>query len=245
MQYLAILATILLQVFCVVHALRRGYPTQFVIIILVFPVIGSLAYLTIEIGPDIYHRFLRRSINNLRPKQNPFQELAQLQNQVKNHPTAENQHRLSKMYQQIGHFNESIFLLDNLLQQKAFSSDPYLLLDKANAHFALNDFQSTKQILDVLKSENPTFQSPTGDLLYARTLSELGFIEEANLAFEVLERHFHGLESSYYFLQHLRKLNDHPRAKEVLQNMQNRFQRLPQHYRHAQQAWLKQAQREH
>jgi hypothetical protein len=245
MQYVAIAATILLQVFCVVHALRRGYPTQFVLIILVFPLIGSLAYLTIEIGPDLYHRYMRRHINKLRPKQDPFQELLALQKQVKYHPTAENQHRLSKIYQQIGHFNESISLLDNLLQQKAFSADPYLLLDKANAHFALNDFQSTKEILDVLKRENPSFQSPAGDLLYARTLSELGFVQEANIAFELLESHFHGLESSYYFLQHLRKLNNFPRAKEVLENMQNRYQRLPQHYRQAQQAWLKQAQRDH
>ncbi len=245
MHILTIVATVLLQLFCVVHALRRGYPYHFVALILIFPLIGPMAYLIIEMGPDIYYRHIRPLTRRFKPKADPYQALAHLQMQVKNHPTIENQHQLAKIYCQIGQFNEALYLLENLLIQRAFAADPYLMLDKATAYFGLENFEKAKQVLENLKKENPQFQSPESHLLYARTLSELKMWQQADREFESLESHFHGLESSFYYLQHLRKINNQPRAHEVLNNMRNRFQRLPQHYRSAQKDWLKQAETDH
>lgn len=243
MQVLSIVAVLLLQVFCVVHALKRGYPYHFVTIILLFPLIGPLAYLIIEMGPTLYYRHLRHFINHIRPKEDPYQQLVRLQQDVQRHPTIDNQHRLAEIYMQLGQFNEALYLLNNLLQRQ-FATDPYLLLDKAKALFALGEYQKAKSILEFLANENSGFQSPQGHLLFARTLSALGQTQCASREFERLESHFHGLESSYYFLQHLRKHNNYSRAQEILKNMRNRLHRLPSHYRNAEKSWLKQAEQE-
>lgn len=243
MQVLSVLAVVLLQVFCVVHALKRGYPYHFVTIILLFPLIGPLAYLIIEMGPTLYYRHFRHLINHIRPKEDPYQQLVRLQKDVRHHPTIDNQHRLAEIYMQIGQFNEALTLLNNLLQRQ-FATDPYLLLDKARALFALSKYQEAKSALELLVVENPAFQSPQCQLLLARTLSALGQVQSANDEFEKLESHYHGLESSYYFLQHLKKQNNHPRAREILNNMHHRLQRIPSHYRDTEKNWLKQAQQE-
>lgn len=247
MQYISFAAILSLQAIYAYQALHRGYTLPIVALIFFMPIVGPLAYMIYEHGPDAYYRLKRiyRKLNNKLGAQNaPFKELIRLQQRVSLHPTIENQHRLAKIYFQIGNFNESIVLLDNVLSQKVFACDPYLLLDKAAALFAMQDFEQTKITLDILFNTNQNFQSPTAQLLLARTLSELGHWREANREFERLESRYHGLEASFYYLQHLRKLNNQSRAKEVLKFMQHRFSRLPQHHRSSQKTWLKQAQKE-
>lgn len=242
MQILALIGILLLQIFCVVHALRRGYPYSFVGIILFFPLIGPIAYLIIEIGPDIYYLHIRRNLRKFR-KEDPYQELTRLQMQVRTTPTIENKHQLVKIYLQIGQYNEALYLLEHVLKGH-FATDPFLLLDKAKALFAIDEFNDTKSVLDFLNLHNPQFQSPEAHLLHARTLSSLGDWEQASQEFERLESNFCGLEASYYYLLHLRKLNNQMRAQEVLHNMQRRLHRLPKHYHAGEKTWLMQAQQE-
>ncbi|MGD9592664.1 MAG: hypothetical protein AB7V32_09110 [Candidatus Berkiella sp.] len=247
MQYISIAAILSLQALAAYEALHRGYSLPVVALIFFLPIIGPLAFFIYENGADFYYRMRRlahRANRAFGTQPSPFKELAKLQQKVRIHPTIENQHRLAKIYFQIGQFHESIKLLDNVLAQSVFSNDPYLLIDKAQAYFAMHSFEEAKITLDLLRNNNPTFQCASAQLLLARTFSELGHWQLANKEFERLESQYHGLEASFYYLQHLRKLNNQPRAKEVFLHMQQRFDRLPQHYRSSQKSWLKQAQRE-
>lgn len=249
MQYLELTfgAILALHAIYAYAALQRGYSISIAALIFFVPIVGPLAYILYENGPDAYYRFKRviRKINALfGARQAPFKELIRLQQKVRLHPTIENQHRLATIYIQMGQFDESIKLLDNVLSQKVFASDPYLLLDKAQAFFGMQDFEQARLTLDFLFAQNTTFVSVNAQLLMARTLSELGEWQQANREFERLENLHPGLEASFYYLQHLRKLKNESRANEVLKLMHNRFARLPQHHRTSQKAWLKQAQRE-
>ncbi len=247
MQFHTLFAVLALQTYAAIHALQRGYSFPVAALIFFVPLLGPMAYFAYESGPSLYYRWqrnIRKSLAFVKFQPSPFKELAKLQRQVKYHPTIDNQHRLAKIYQQTGHFNDAIMLMDNILSQRTFAHCPYLLLDKAQIYFAMEDFDKTKMTLAFLLEKNPGVESPHAQLLLARTLSAQGEWQQANREFERLQSRYHGLEASFYFLQHLRKLDNKPRAHEVLNHMRNQFQRLPQHHRSSQKAWLKQAEKE-
>ncbi|MBS0288690.1 MAG: hypothetical protein JSS07_01470 [Proteobacteria bacterium] len=238
MQYFTLAALLLLQFHAATQALQRGYPLHLSALIFFIPLLGPLVFWLREISllTKNYANFMR----HFRSKANLLQELMTLQQQVRNYPTIENQQSLAKLYQSMGKLKEALFLLENLLIHKSFATDPFILLEKAKVHFALSEFVKTKETLDFLLCANPRFRCLKVDLLYARTLSELGAWQQANQEFEILQIQFHGLEASYYYLQHLQKMNN-PLAFEILSMMRYRFARLPQHYRSSQKTWLKQA----
>ncbi|MBS0286910.1 MAG: hypothetical protein JSR17_06410 [Proteobacteria bacterium] len=244
MQLLSYAAILAWQAHGASHALMRGYPFAVCALIFFVPIFGPALYFAYEVGPTLYDGLKRKYRSFLAKRHSPFKELIHLQRQVKTHPTLENQQRLAKIYYQIGQFNEAIVLMDNLLAQKVFSTCPYLLLDKAHAYFAMEEFNHALATLNFMFDHNTDFESPHAQLLLARTLSAIGEWQKANREFERLESRYHGLEASFYYLQHLRKLKNLSRATELLKHMRHRYQRLPQHYRSSQKAWLKQAERE-
>ncbi len=242
MHYQLYFSIVALQLLCALLALSRGYPIHLVALIFFTPILGPFAYLVYENITALRYRFqkLTKNFN----KGSADKALAKLQHQVRYHPTIENQHQLAKHYMQMGQFNEAIKLLDNVLAQKTFRTDPHLLLDKAQAYFSMEEYESAHAQLDFLVKTNPQFHCLETQLLMARTLSALGHDIAATRAFEALESHYHGLEASFYYLKHLAKFNNKARAKEIFGRMQRRFERLPAHFRSSQKGWLKQARRE-
>ena len=57
--------------------------------------------------------------------------------------------------------------------------EPAYALGKAQAQFGLDRFADTLVTLDHLKEQWPDFESAEGHLLYARSLAEIGRIDEA------------------------------------------------------------------
>lgn len=236
------LAILLLQVFCVVHALNRGYPHSFIMMILLVPFAGALVYLVMEFGPDIYHSH-RRIFKKARS--NPQQELKAKRMAANDKPTIENLHALAQCYLQLSDFQSALAVLDGLLKNQ-FSHDPYLLLDKAKALFGLEKFNEATFILETLVNQNKNLCSmyPQAHLLYARSLAAMGETQRASFEFERLQQYYAGLEASYYYFKHLRLANNPTRAAEVLNHMRKRLNSLPKHFQSKEQAWLKQAQKE-
>lgn len=241
---IASLGILLVQIFCVIHALHQGYSHTFVMMVLLVPVVGAIGYLLVEFGPKLYDRYIIGNIEKFR-KANPYHELALREQMAYEKPTIENLHLLAKSYLDLSHYQAALALLDNLLKNQ-FSRDPYLLLDKAKALFGLEKFHEARFVLENLFSQSVGNHSTMAEahLLFARSLSALGEYQLANSEFERLQNYYVGLEASYYYFQHLRQLNHATRAEEVLKHMRKRFKRLPKHYRGKEQAWLKQAQKD-
>lgn len=238
------LGILLVQTACVIHALHQGYSYTFVMMVLLFPLVGAIGYLIIEFGPILYEA---RILHHLKKWQrtNPYDVLTSQEQLAYQKPTIENLHNLAKGYIALSHYQAALALLDNLLKNQ-FSHDRTLLLDKAQALFGLEKHHEAKFVLEsLLKNETRASCSAKAQLLYARTLSALGEVQSATREFERLQHNDTGLEASYYYLQHLRQLNHKARAEEVLRQMHKRLDRLPKHYRGQEKTWLKQAQKNH
>ncbi len=238
------LGILFVQTACVIHALHQGYSYAFVMMVLLFPLVGAIGYLIIEFGPVLYKAHI---LHNLKKWQrtNPYDVLAHQEQLAYQKPTIENLHNLAKCYLDLSHYQAALALLDNLLKNQ-FSHDRTLLLDKAHALFGLDKYHEAKFVLEsLLKNAEGASRSAKTHLLYARTLAALGETQSATREFEHLQQYYTGLEASYYYLQHLRQLNHKARAEEVLRHMRKRLDRLPKHYRGKEQTWLKQAQKDH
>ena len=233
---IASLAVLLVQTFCVIHALHKGYPHSFVLMVLLFPLVGAIGYLIVEFGPALYYSHIRTTLKKMR-KPDPQHDLITKHQAALMTPTIENYHALAKCYLSLNEYENALILLDDLLKNQ-FSHDPYLLLDKAKALFGLKKYNEVKFVLENMKGNSEAH------LLYARSLAALGETQLANLEFERLQHYYTGLEASYYYLQHLRQLNQQTRAQEVLRHMRKRLHRLPKHFQQKEQSWLKQAQKD-
>lgn len=237
------LAILLVQIFCVIHALHQGYPHSFVMMVLLVPLVGAIGYLIVEFGPAIYYSHVRKALKKIR-QTNPQFELQKKHQAALIKPTVENCHNLAKCYLRLHDYDQALMLLDSLLKNQ-FSHDPYLLLDKAKALFGLLKFNEAKFVLAELLNQSTGHSIyAEAHLLYARSLAALGEIQTANQEFERLQNYYTGLEASYYYLKHLRQLNHETRAEEVLRHMRKRLNRLPKHFQQKEQSWLKQAQKE-
>lgn len=246
MHFITILSLgiLLVQTACVIHALHQGYSYAFVMMVLLFPLVGAIGYLLIEFGPMLYEAHIRHNFKKWQ-RTNPYHALATQEQLAYQKPTIENLHNLAKCYLELSHFQAALALLDNLLKNQ-FSHDDTLLLDKAQALFGLDKYHEAKFVLEnLLKNKADEFRCAKAHLLYARTLAALGECQLATREFEHLQHYYTGLEASYYYLQHLRQLNHKARAEEVLRHMRKRLDRLPKHYRGKEQTWLKQAQKDH
>jgi hypothetical protein len=240
-MYYLIAVLLLLQFFCAIDALERGYSYLFVMFVVLFPFMGAFTYFCIEIIPEFYACYLRHYFQYTLTKieEDPYVTLAKLQQLVVKQPTIDNQHQLAKQYLEVGQAQHALTLLDKILESP-FLNCPFILADKAQALFALSQFQEAKFILEFVLNEQKTM---TAKLLYARTLANIGEWQNAVREFEALEQSFCGLEASFYFYHHLLEMNQHSRAKQVLHHMQNRYRRLPSHFQIREKMWLNQAQR--
>jgi len=241
---IASLTVLLVQIFCVIHALHKGYPHSFVMMVLSVPLVGAIGYLIIEFGPALYYSHIRNALKKIR-KTDPQLELVAKRQAALITPTVENGHTLAKCYLSLNEYEQALILLDDLLKNQ-FSHDPYLMLDKAKALFGLKKYNEAKFVLDNLQNQTPAGYSNYAEahLLYARSLVALGETHLANREFERLQQYYIGLEASYYYLQHLRQLNHETLAEEVLRHMHKRLHRLPKHYQRKELSWLKQAQKD-
>ena len=163
----------LLQVFFAVHAYRRGYEFTWIFIILMFPLLGILVYLAIDMGPTFSYRISKFFKKKLAPRVDPHQELVKLKEEIRKIPTLEKRQRLAMLYFELGLYDEALSLLEQLLN-KPFEDDPILLLDKAEILFALKDYDQAKEVLHRLMADNPRGLCTRVENLYEKTLRALG-----------------------------------------------------------------------
>ena len=84
--------------------------------------------------------------------------------------------------------------------------EPAYALGKAQAQFGLNRPADALATLDDLKERWPDFESAEGHLLYARSLAEVGRVDEALDEYHALAAYFPGAEARvrYGMLLHWR-----------------------------------------
>ena len=169
------------QIGCIVHVLRNGRNTMWIMLILFAPGIGSAVYFVIEVWPDL--RAGRRGGLNLKMPETSAGAIKRLQEELEFSNTVKKRVELAQALASARRYDEATETLAVSLRG-VFRDDPVLTLELAEVHFLAGRHAETLtalETLDRLKSKDGRQQRL---LLAARALQALGRAGEARERFE-------------------------------------------------------------
>jgi hypothetical protein len=239
--YLTYLLSGAVSLAMIVHCIKTGRNTIWVIVLLVLmstPFLGALVYAGVEILPGLLRsRGTRRAVRGLRTTLNPEGDLRRLENEMKVSGDVASHQRYADELVRLGRAAEGVDIYKRSLTG-VFADDPKLLLGCAYAQFAAGDAPGARATLDHLIEKNPQFKSPDGHLLYARALEQEGNLEKALAEFATLNDYYPGAEAAVRYARLLKQSDRRPEAVQVLESLLERAKYAPAHYKRAQAEWL-------
>jgi hypothetical protein len=241
---LIFILTLALQAGLVVHVIRTGRNTLWIWAIALLPAAGSLAYIVVELLPELFGgKTARRTKAGVRRMIDPNRNLRQVTAEVELSGNVDARRRLAEELYARKQYAEAIQVYESGLAG-IFEHDPTLLLGLAQAQFAAQEFGAARSTLERLIEHNPEFKSADGHLLYARTLESLDALDEAEHEYAAVAPGFPGAEARLRHALLLKRRGKAAEARRMLQELLDGAKLAPGHYRKAQAEWLDRAQRE-
>ena len=204
-RLLAIL-TAIIQFSFAFHAMKTGRGAMWVTIILVFPVVGCLAYYFMEVFPHTREeRALRRRIHDIAKALNPDGELKRRADEVASNASVDNRATLGDECLEKGMFDDAIRLYEGCLVGP-HANDARILFSCARAYFYNGNPRQAEEVLRRLEKAHPKFRREEARLLEARVLDAVGDTAGALAIYEKLRDHYVGFEAKYRYAALLRRL---------------------------------------
>lgn len=239
-----IVISLLAQVALIVHCIKTGRNTIWVWVLLFLSLLGVVAYLAVEILPDLFRsRGTQRALRGVRRALDPQQELRRLEDEARLRNDVASRQRYAAALAQHGRHAEAIDLYRQALSG-LYEHDPDLMLGLAHAQFGSGDAAAARATLDELIARNPDFKSPDGHLLYARALETEGRTDAALSEYATLAQYYAGAEARLRYGQLLKRTGRVEEARRTLSELLDHARAAPGHYRRAQRDWLDAAERE-
>ena len=242
--YLISILSIAVQVGLIVHVIKTGRNMIWILAIGLLPLVGSIAYVVVEILPELLGgRTARRAGSGVRRMIDPDRALRRASAEVEISGNVDARRRLAEELLEREQYDAAIDVYQGGLKG-IFEHDPTLLFGLARAHFGKQDFASARAALERLTQHNSDFKSADAQLLYARTLEAEEALDEAERVYAKLAPEYPGAEARLRYGLLLKRRGKLPEAQGVLKDLLDGAQLGPAHYRRAQSEWLDRARRE-
>jgi len=238
------LLSLAVQAVLIVHVIRTGRNTLWIWAIALVPAAGSLAYIVVEVVPDLFRsRGARRASFRVQRMIDPDKELREASTAVEVSGNVDARRRLAEQLIQRGDFARAIEVCTQGLRG-VFEHDPTLLYELARAQFAAGQFTEARDALARLRQNNTGLESPEVGLLYARCLQAAGDLAQAEREYAAIAPAYPGAEARLRYAQLLKQTGKSQEADALLRELLQAARVAPPHYRKAQAEWLRLAERE-
>jgi hypothetical protein len=232
-----------LQLLCLAHVMRTGRPGQWIFIIMGLPLAGCLAYLFIEILPDVRHsQAARQAVRDIGAVIDPERDLREKAQRVADADTVENRAALAEECLRRGRAAEARQLFQSCLTG-VHATDHALMLALARAEFALDDHAGACATLERLRAAHPSLDCPDGHLLYARAKEQQGEFEEALSEYAALVGYYPGEEPRCRLALLLQKAGRVAEAKALFEEVVRSVERASRLYYRTERDWYHVARR--
>lgn len=239
-----LLLSIALQVFCVVHLFRTGRNMTWLFLIILVPMVGSLAYLIIEVAPSWRQSpGARRALQRAQKAFDPNRGVREGSLNYERSQNIDSAARLAAELTKAGRHDEAVRICMEA-RKGLFEDDPKILLALANAQFAAGRHSDAIATLDYLREKNPSFRSADGHLVYARSLDESGATARALEEYAALVNYYPGAEARVRQAMLYKKTGDKARAAELFAALLKDARLAPKHFRRSEREWIELAERE-
>lgn len=226
-----IILSVLVQVALIVHIVKTGRNTTWLWIVLMLPGAGSIAYLIVEVLPDLMNgRSGRQVTRKVQSVVNPNRDINAASREYAKANTVENSMRLADEYLSQGVYDKAKTLYQKCLSG-LYADDPELLYGLAQSQFGLDEFAGVVQTLDELKTKNPGYRNADAHLIYARSLAGLERVDEAQHEFTALHSYFPGPAASFYYGLFLKSQGKVDEANDIFRQIQATAKIADKHYR--------------
>lgn len=239
------IVSLIIQIGLVVHILKTGRNMTWVFIVLFFPLVGTAAYVIVELLPEWTNSpKAHRARRKLSDVVNPDRNLHEATRNLAVADTVQNAMTLAQECLEKSRFSEARDLFEKCLRG-VHADDPHLLLGMAQSQFGLGDFSGTIKTLDELKAKNPGHRSPEGHLLYAKAQENLGNAEAAVHEYQALVKYYAGPEPACRLASIYKARGDTEAARALFRKVIDESQVAGKHYNTLHKEWVALAQREY
>ena len=233
-----IVLSLLVQVALVVHIIKTGRNTTWIWIVVMLPAAGSIAYVIIELLPEIMgSRTARKASKTVGEIINPNKDINSAAQEYAISDNVSNTQRLAEECMNKGMYQEAKKFYEKSLSG-IHEDDPDILFGLANAEFKLDNFSQSKHLLNQLIEKNPDYKNQEAHLLFARTVEALGEIPLAMEEYDVLARYYSGAEAKYRYAALLQQQGKSEDANGLLIDIVNLSKRSGKHYQSLNKKWI-------
>ena len=228
----------------IVHVIKTGRNTLWIMAIALLPAAGSLAYLVVELLPSLFGgAAARRTRAGMQRLIDPHRDLRRAAAEVEISGNVDARRRLAQELHERGQYTEAIAVYEAGLKG-IFEHDAALLLGRARAEFDRGNLAAARATLERLIAHNPDFKSAEGHLLYARALEGDSALDAAEHEYAAVASGYPGAEARLRYGLLLKRRGKVEAARAMFKDLIDGAHLAPAHYRRAQAVWLDQARRE-
>jgi hypothetical protein len=186
---------VLVAIFFAIHAIRAGRELYWLVILFMFPLLGSVVYFAAVFLPQsrLQHS-ARKAGAAIQKSLDPGRELRQAQDAFDLTPTAHNQMRLAAALLDAGKIAQAVELYDACLRGP-FAGDAEICLGAARAKLANNEAQAAIGMLVALRAQQPAFRPEQIGMLLASAYEAAGRQDEAGAEYEAMTQRFGSIEA--------------------------------------------------
>ncbi|MBN1696677.1 MAG: tetratricopeptide repeat protein [Spirochaetales bacterium] len=241
-MYLILVAVpIILQVLCIVHAVKTGRPGWWIYVIIFIPLAGGIAYLIVEILPSLLSGHTRSDLRKtVIHTLNPQKKIEELKERLEESDTFLNRKELADEYMKQGGYLEAESLYRECLSGP-YADDVYILHGLAGVLYHLGRFGEAEAYLLRIKEKDGRFESYDVWLLYADVLASSGKVEAAEDEYRILETSYPGLKAMYHYGEFLRKKGRKDEAVATFRRLVTLFSRMQHFNRRTERIWEQKA----
>jgi hypothetical protein len=186
---------ILIAIFFAIHAIRTGRELYWLVILFMFPLLGSIVYFVAVFLPQsrLQHG-ARKAGAAIQKTLDPGRELRDARDAFDLTPTAHNQMRLAAALLDAGKIAEAVELYDACLRGP-FAADAEIGVGAARAKLANNEPQAAIGLLVTIRARQPNFRPEQIGMLLAGAYEAAGRQEEARAEYESVTQRFGSIEA--------------------------------------------------
>ncbi|SFN29232.1 tetratricopeptide repeat protein [Dokdonella immobilis] len=234
---------IIVAILCAVHALRTGQERYWLLVLFIFPLLGSVIYALAVVLPQLSDsRGGRRVVRDIRQSLDPGRELREAQAEFEHSATIANRVRVADALHGTGRFSEAIAAYDEALRG-VHSDDPDIQVKLARALLDDGRAVEARERLEALIGQHPDYKSPEGHLIYARALAASGDRTRAREEFDVLIGYFAGIEPRARYVGILRDWGEDAAADALVEESLRHIKHMPAGSRRLNEEWIRQLKR--
>ncbi|MGC4103432.1 PLDc N-terminal domain-containing protein [Ferruginibacter sp.] len=225
--------TIVLQVICAIHCIRRGNQNKWIWLIVFLPVAGSLIYIFSEMltGNDV-----NKMQSGMSAAFNPSGKIKKLENELRFADTFKNKVALADAYLEAGQTDKAIELYESCLAGN-FMVHEHVSMQLIHAYADKKRFEDIVTIGKKIY-QLPQFTRSRAHMLYAVALSYTGHPDEAEQEFKLLKGRFSNYESRYRYAGFLQRMNRNDEAKKIFEEMLHEAGHLSPQEKRANKVWF-------